>query len=271
MVKSGFTVTFTAGITLLLIVAMSVGVHADGPPPEVQRAAEEGLAHFLTTVPAQELARMGLETAEDVRAATLGAPYEQFTITSGALSAYGSGVSLSSLLTSTGAWLFPVMVGGEARTMLTVSKVNGQWEGGDIGGTHLPAALQAAEANLPALLAQEGVTAAYRARFVRVFQVYADFLAVEAGDAEYLLPLMPDPSQFNLAADTLAAPDRVLGQLDALMGPAPQGEAMGGGGAQAVTAEEPTTSSALLFGGAAVLALAVLGGTLVLATRQRRA
>ena len=228
MSRFGYVKVVGCFIALLLVGTISGRVYADGPPPEVPRVAEEGLARFLDTIPARELARMGLASAEDVQAATLAIPYEQFTLTSDALSTYESGTSLSSVLTSTDTWLFPVMVHKEARTMLTVAIVTGQWEAGEIGGTYLPAALQAAEARLPALLQQKGVTSAYATRFVRVFQVYADFLAVETEDADYLLPLMPDPSRLRLEADTLATPDQVLPQLNTLVGHDLEGKTLGG-------------------------------------------
>ncbi len=232
MPRIDFTKAGACFIVLFLIGITFTGVYAASPPPEVQQAAEEGLARFLATIPAQELAHLGLSTAEDVQAATLGSPYEQFTLTPAAIAAYQPGSALAPLLTSTGSWLFPVTVHGEARTMLTVGMVNGKWEAGDIGGTYLPGALQKAETNLPGFLDQKGVTAAHTTQFVRVFQTYSDFLFVEAQGAEYLLPLMPDPGQLDLAADTLVTPDEIIPQLKDLLGQSgiQDNSTLGGGG-----------------------------------------
>lgn len=265
--------TMVCLITLLLVAAFSVVVYADAPPAEVQRAAEEGQAHFLSTIPAEELARLGFATAEDVQAASLGEPYEQFTLTPDAVASYEPGASLASLLTRTDSWLFPVLADGEARTMLTVSMVNGQWQGGDIGGASVAAALQAAEASVPAMLQQEEAKTAYTTQFVRVFQDSADFLFIQAGGAEYLLPLMPEPS-FNLEAGTLYTPDQVVPQLTA-MGPEleiiEEGAPMGGGAAGTSQTPEQSGPGLLLLGGAAVvvLALVVLGGAFVVLRKSQ--
>lgn len=290
MSNSNLAKTAVCLVTLLLAAAFASVAFADTPPAEVQSAAEEGLAHFFSTIPAEELALLGFETSQDVEAATLGAPLEQFTLTSDALTAYASGDALAPLLTSTNSWLFPILVNGEARSVLTVSKIDGQWQGGDIGGAPLAAALQAAETELPAMLQQARAASASTTRFIRIFPIRADFLYVQAGEAEYLMPLMATGSSFNLEADTLLAPDQVVPQLDAAMGQAApaEGASTMGGGADAVpaaaqeakpalavaesdvAAEEGASGSPLWWGIAlVVLILAGMGGAFLLLRRSQ--
>jgi len=216
--RIGLSAILLLTVLLLGLVIGAGGVYADNPPPEVQLAAENGLPQFLATLPPAELANIGLATAEDVNAAALGVPYEQFTITPEVLAAYQPDQTLASLLSSTDTWLFPVTVRGANRTMLTVALMDGQWEAVAIGGARFAAKLEEAEeVQVVGLLAgagEAGEAVPYTTQFLRVFQAQADFLVVEADGTEYMLPLPPVPSALGVLSGVLATPDQVLPQLN---------------------------------------------------------
>jgi hypothetical protein len=204
----------TCLLFILILLIGTLPLYA-AAPSEVQKAAQSGLDHFRSTVPAQEMARMGLVTAEEVTAAVLGNPWNEYVILPASLQAYKSGMSISSLLTGTDNWIYPVLVNGQARTMMEVSLQNGNWEATTFGGTFLPQRLQEVQGRMGTLLGQKGISrqSAVTLRFVRVYQAQSEFMAVLGGNTEYLLPLMPNPSRMNIAADTLLAADQVIPQL----------------------------------------------------------
>ncbi|MFQ5813456.1 MAG: hypothetical protein ACE5I2_09770 [Anaerolineae bacterium] len=184
------------------------------PPDEVLAAAEKELPAFLKAIPSSELAQHGFNSADEVAEATLGEPYEVFTMIPEAIKAYRAGTRLSALLTKTNTWYFPVMVGGEPRTILTVALVEGEWEAVDIGGLELPKNLDRADKALPGLMATR-VKGDYTAKFVRVFQLYADFMAVESADGDYLVPIMMNPEAIGVENLKLYTLDEVLPKLGA--------------------------------------------------------
>ena len=125
-------------------------------PPEVQQAAQKGLSQFLTNIPALGLANQGFTSQEEIKAAALGTPFEMFTITPEALKSYKTGTRLSSLISTTNIWNFPVLVKGSPRTMLQVGVINGRWEGYNFGGgAFLPTRWQEMQTRASALLGQK--------------------------------------------------------------------------------------------------------------------
>ena len=273
-------------IMLLLVLLLALGAQAAygaAPPDEVVSTAEEGLARFLSTIPPDELKNIGLNSSEEINAATLGQPYLQLILTPQALSSYESGQSLSDLLTETDTWLFPVRVGNEARTMLTVAKLDGKWQAGGIGGTQLSAALQQRSADVPDIAARQGLSLSpdYTVRYVRVFQVYTHLLVIQSTDGEYILPLETGPQTDTLAAlpkDTLLTADQVLPALNTAV--QQDLENSFGGGAPVLNPEEvlpevqnPASSyfdGKLGIMGATFTFLAVAGGVVVVAWSRRK-
>ena len=182
-------------------------------PAAVQQAAQAGLSHFLTTVPVSELANMGLMTREEINTATLGTPFEMFTITPAALNSYKSGVRLSSLISPANTWVFPVTVNGTARNILKVMLINGTWEGGSFGGgSFLPNRVMEMQSSAAQLAGQKGAAGSPSTRFVRIFQAYQDFLLIEAAGADYLYPVTGN-AQLQVAGDALYTADQVIPQL----------------------------------------------------------
>ena len=198
-------------MVLLLMGAMQISSAA--VPNEVQQVAKTGLSRFVSTIPETELAGIGFVTPEEAKAATLGSPYEQYTITPEALNSYKSGMRLASLISTTNTWLFPVMVGGVPRTVLEVTLVNGRWEAAGLGGTFLATRLNEMGTSTAALLSQKGVSSSqYTTRFVRIFQALQDLMVIETATVDYLQPVVANPN-LNLMGSTLYTPDQVIPQL----------------------------------------------------------
>jgi|GEM_PF-2024883 len=282
------TVSKFVYVILILLMALNMTIvvqAADEVPPDILQVAQDGLARFLNTIPPEELARMGLTSTQDIRSAVLGDGYHQFTLTPDALAAYQPGEALDSILTPTDTWVFLVTVDGQARTMLTVTKVNGRWEAAEIGGLFLPAALQKGEGSLAATLLETGIQSEVATtRYVRIFQAYADFLYVQTKDhAEYLLPLFPDPARLSLQPDKPAVPEQVLPQLNTyvkqmlnteggMTGEVESGEAATSSqsAAEASTQRQAASTLPLLLALAAGLVLIGVGSfTLVRRARQK--
>ncbi len=160
---------------------------------------------------------MGLTSAGDIKAATLGEPYEQFTIYPSALEGYRPEQNISSLLTATNNWVYPVMVNGEARTQLNVVKSKGQWTAGFFGGT-LPVRIQEGlsfMANSYQDQPSYGISSSNIAgvKLIRIPQVNADFLLVGNNVDEYLLPIDSGRSAVPFGADRLHSPMDVIPSL----------------------------------------------------------
>jgi hypothetical protein len=124
-------------LALLLIVA--VGLLAPGllrgeaVPADVQQAAAAGLPPFLSKIPANALEDYGFARGDDLKAASLGSPFQVQTITPAALEKYQAGMTVAALLTPTTVWYFPVVVNGQYRAILAVDQLNGKWQAVSLG------------------------------------------------------------------------------------------------------------------------------------------
>jgi len=202
-----------AFLVALLALSIVTIAHADVPPYEVKQAAEKGLPDFLSAIPREDLEHYGFKSEEELRVATLGEPYRVYTIVPKRLASYKEGTKLSALIAETNSWYFPVIVEDEARTILTVSLLEGRWQAVDIGGLALPRQLQMLSARLPTILREKGISGGYSTKFVRVFQLYANFLAVDSDKGEFLVPLLLDPDSLGVQNYVPYTPGEVIPQL----------------------------------------------------------
>ncbi len=217
MIHSGVLRLVVCATVTMLLVLSGLTASAAGPSPEVQQVAEEGLTHFLTVIPPAQLALMGLQTSDDIKSARLGSPYEEVTILPAALASYQAAQPLTDVVTHLDTWLYPVMVGAEARAIVTVAIVQGRWQAGAFGQAPMAHGLQAGEARLPQMLTVKGLSTTYDRQLLRIFLAHADFLAVNVSGSDYLLPLMANPNVLSLQADTLLTPEQVLPQLNTIV------------------------------------------------------
>lgn len=139
-------------------------------------AATAGLARFVVTLAPSRLVELGLGQPDEVRRATVGAPYRVCTV-----ERVGDELRLRPL----DQWRFPVEVDGRPRALLTVERRGGAWRAVALGGAALAAEL--------ARLGKVGDVPSEAERLlVRLFQQRMDFLGVvpAAGDVA-ALELLP--------------------------------------------------------------------------------
>ncbi len=177
------TISLLAVLSLALL-AFSANAWLETAPPEVVRAAEDGLQHYLSLIPPGENEKYGFAPGDDFAQAEVGAPFLLHAITPSALDAYEPGQPVSSLLSSSRTWYFPVLIDGEAKTILTVGRVGGSsWQAVGIGKASLSKELQKIRERWPA---SEG----YDPRLVVVFQASTYFFTVPQKDDSNLTPLV---------------------------------------------------------------------------------
>ena len=204
----------TCLLFILILLIGTLPLYA-AAPSEVQKAAQSGLERFRSTIPAQEMARMGLVTAEEVTAAVFRQSLERIC----------DFARLPSGLQVRNVHLFLIDRDRQLDLSRTGERPGADHDGGffakwelgsnDLWGHFLPQRLQEVQGRMGTLLGQKGISrqSGFTLRFVRVYQAQAEFMAVLGGNTEYLLPLMPNPSRMNMAADTLLAADQVIPQL----------------------------------------------------------
>lgn len=251
---------YNACLVALMALSIATAAYADTPPKEVRQAAEEGLPRFLSLISQEDLEDFGFHSVGELQAATLGEPYKVYTLTPQSLGSYEKGSKLSLMISETNSWYFPVMVEGEARTILTVSFLEGRWQAGDIGGLALPQNLQMLGSQMPTLLEEKGVSGAYSTKFVRIFQGYLDFVVVDSSRGEFVIPLLADPSWLDVQNNKLYTPEEIMPKVAELVQRAIQSERKMGGGAVASAPEVDDGKTAiymLAFGGVVLVGLTI--------------
>ena len=121
-------------IALLLATAQARAQGAAAPFSETQPVAQKALKTFSRLVTKENYKRMGFEDPEEVRTATLGAPLQDFIVRLDELKKYAPGGRLDELLTATGQVVYPVLVKGQVRSSITISKTGAGWQAVSFGG-----------------------------------------------------------------------------------------------------------------------------------------
>ena len=70
----------------------------------------------------------GFKDEQELARATLGNPYQVFVLSPEAVQAYQPGQHIASILTQEPRLEFPVLVDGQARSLLTVVQLDGRWQ-----------------------------------------------------------------------------------------------------------------------------------------------
>lgn len=189
---------------LLAAVGLAGACHHELEPPTGPRpmaAARQGLAGMLAAIPEGLERQHGFDHRQQLKQASLGASFQLVTLTRGAAA---GGWRLRSL----DQWRVPVVVQGQARTLITVARVNGRLVAVELGAAVLARELHA---GLERLQAADG---AHQRAIVRLHRQRADLLLVapvgQPLEAGRLLPL-------TSARRFLGLPDEEL-TLDALGG-----------------------------------------------------
>jgi len=169
--KAKQTVYALVVFTLFLLIFPASSMSGETAPPEVTRAAIDGLGSFLNAIPTSDLRHYGFPNEEELTQSTLGSPFKVYTITPDKILNYKPEVEISSLISPTDLWFFPVLSRGEVRTILTIDKMNGEWKAVAIGSAGLARQLKEVEDKWPE-------SRGYEHKFVRVYQAKSDFVMV---------------------------------------------------------------------------------------------
>ena len=155
-------------------------------PREILSAATNGLPGFLAQIPAQAKALYGFEAGDDLSRCHLGAPLQQHTITPASLKKATANPAVSSVVSDTSMWFFPVMLGAETKAMLVVDHMPDGWKAVSLGYAGLARELNAIRAQWPE-------SKGFHPRLIVVFQAKQYFFSV------------PEVDDFNLTQIRLGA------------------------------------------------------------------
>ena len=174
--------TAIAIFPLFLLLFPASSMSREIAPREAVQAAHDRLEFFLKAIPVNDLSHYGFSAEEDLANATLGDPVRVYTISPDGLFGYTEKMELSSLLSPTDLWFFPVLYLGDVRTILTVDKMNGELKAVAIGSSGLARQLKEVQDTWPE---SEG----YEHTFVRIFQAQADFVILFKEESVKMVPL----------------------------------------------------------------------------------
>jgi len=189
----------TLVFTLALICCVTSGTaHSQTAPPEVLKVAQEGLQSFLSRVPLEARGHYGFTRSDDFQQAQLGPAFNLYTMTPQALLASSADTPVTSLLSKTTLWYFPVMVHNEVRAILVVDQVDGQWQAVSLGYAELARALGRVGQRWPQA---EG----FHPQLIAVFQAKEYLVRVPEHSDNHLIPIFPAGSDLkeSNAADVI--------------------------------------------------------------------
>lgn len=202
----------------LLVAVMTMGWMISVPcvmaqqvaPADVQQAAVQGLQPFLNKIPVISMGDYGFAPGDDLGAATLGDPFQIYTITPGALEQYKAGTAVSSLMTKTTMWYFPVLIAGQTRAVLVVDWLDNKWQAVSLGYAGLAK-------ELGALGRQWKAAEGYHPILIVVFQAKQYLFTVPEKDAQNLTQLViQEPTAKVKAADDYATLGTAAGVVEQL-------------------------------------------------------
>jgi hypothetical protein len=95
--------------------------------PDQQAAAQDGLNTLKNTVDESNYQSRGFKSAVEVKQAVLGEPASLFLISNEKVANFKPGVDVRSLLEDDHRMVFPVLVNGEGRTLITIAQTSHGW------------------------------------------------------------------------------------------------------------------------------------------------
>lgn len=179
-------------------------------PADVQQAAAQGLQPFLNKIPVTSLGDYGFAPGNDLGTASLGAPFHLYMITPSALDQYRTGLAVSSVVTPTTMWYFPVLIDGQARAILVVDRLNDQWQAVSLGYAGLAK-------ELGALGRQWKAAEGYHPMLIVSFQARQYLFTVPEKDSQNLTRLVTrGPMATGTPADDYATLGTAAGVMEQL-------------------------------------------------------
>ncbi|MDP8237339.1 MAG: hypothetical protein P9M08_13235 [Candidatus Erginobacter occultus] len=181
--------SFSIGAALLLLL-LPILAPAETPPPEVLTAAEAGLSRYLSEIPPEELVNLGFPPGADLLAARVGEPWPLYTITPDALLSAAEDTDVETLVSPTGLWYFPVILDGSWLNIITVDRMEGEWEAVALGRAPLASELEKITRQWPK-------ANGYTPKLVAVYQAAAYFFTVPEKNTRNFTPLTFDGIGFG--------------------------------------------------------------------------
>jgi hypothetical protein len=139
-------------------------------PAEVREAARQGLQRFLNAIPLNELSQFNFSNSDERKKATVGGtPFRVFALQPDNILNCSPDVPLINLVKPLPIWFFPVISGGEYRTILKVEFIDNKWAAVQIGDSDLAKSFADVIAKWP-------LSTGYEYIFVRNYQTLSEFI-----------------------------------------------------------------------------------------------
>jgi hypothetical protein len=206
---------------LVSLVACSRNQHGATAPsqsrvffPDSQAAAEDALKALKKMVDLENYQLYGFGNATEVRDATLGDATKLFTISNAKLAEYKAGTNVYSLLTDTHRDIYPVLVSGEAKTLITVAQEDQGWRFAGYGDSAVAKNLVRIRNNKVTNAGGGPGSSPSEYYDIRIQSLGADFLAIDLnqtgprGGSEAMLTPLSDTGELAQVRDASKGPGR---------------------------------------------------------------
>ncbi|MGB4850308.1 MAG: hypothetical protein WBP41_20450 [Saprospiraceae bacterium] len=123
-------------VIFILLSILITGVNAQGETDKIMAAAKEGLIPYLQQIPAGSEEKFGFNDRQQFSQTTLGMPYQVYLLNA---SFYDATIiePYQEYIIPANEYRIPVEINGEYRCLLTVAKMNEQWQAVSIGASDL--------------------------------------------------------------------------------------------------------------------------------------
>ena len=162
---------------------------AETAPPEAIAAGQAGLFSFLEPITPEEMSHFGFSPGDNISEATLGDPFQLYTITPAKLLNAEEDTPVSTLISPTGQWLFPIVLGGKSRAILTVAQMEGEWQAVTMGKAGLAEEMEKLSNQWPK-------AKGYEPKVIAIYQAASYFFTIPEKDSENFTPLTFDGEGF---------------------------------------------------------------------------
>ena len=177
-------------LIIFLGVALSGAAFAETTPPEAIAAAEAGLQPFLELITPEDMNNFGLLPSANISEAVLGNPFQLYTITPAKLLDAGDDTPVSSLISPTGSWLFPIVLDGKSRAILTIEEMDGKWQAVTMGKSGLAGEMEKLNGQWPK-------AKGYEPKLIAIYQAASYFFTIPEKDSKNFTPLTFDGEGFG--------------------------------------------------------------------------
>jgi len=171
-------------LSLLLVTAGCERASEPQKPPasQPQEAADDGLSVLKKMVNEQNYRAMGFDSADQVNQAQLGSPLSVSDIGLDQLKGYKAGAKPDSLLTQSNRTMYPVTVGGDVKSSVTITQRDNGYRASTFG-----------DAEIIKSLSRYRKTESQGDFVVRVPALAMYFLARRVDDRVLVIPIIDDP------------------------------------------------------------------------------